>query len=269
MAHSWICATCGVQFAPSAEPPPRCPICEDDRQYVGLAGQTWISPAELAGKHRNVFAEEEPGLWSIRTDPVFGIGQRAYLIQTREGNLLWDSITLVDAETVRRANDLGGIRAIAVSHPHYYSAMVDWSNAFGNAPIFVHEDDREWIMRPADAIRFWPGEAHTLFSGLRLVRSGGHFAGYQVAHWPHGAGGLGVLFAGDQPQVCLDKRWVTFMYSYPNWIPFNARQVQLITKSLAALPYDRLYGAFGRNLLSDAKAIVARSEARYLRAIAE
>lgn len=268
MAQCWICVTCGVQFAPSAQPPPQCPICEDDRQYVGLAGQAWITSAELAAKHRNVFAGEEPGLWSIRTDPVFGIGQRAYLIQTAEGNLLWDSITLADAESLDRVRALGGIRAIAVSHPHYYSAMADWSAAFGDAPILIHEDDREWIMRPVQSIRFWSGEEHTVFGGLRLIHSGGHFAGYQVAHWQGGAGGLGVLLAGDQPQVCLDKRWVSFMYSYPNWIPFNASQVQLITQSLAPLPYDRLYGAFGRNLPAGAKAIVARSEERYLRAIA-
>lgn len=268
MAEHWICVTCGVQFAASDEPPRQCKICEDERQYVGPAGQRWTTRLELAAKHRNVFVEEEPGLWSIHAEPGFGIGQRAYLIQTPDGNLLWDSVTLVDEESVRRVRELGGIQAIAVSHPHYYSAMVDWSEAFGGAPVWIHEDDREWIMRPAAAIRFWAGEQHVLWGGLRLVRSGGHFAGYQVAHWPDGAGGLGALLAGDQPQVCLDQRWVTFMYSYPNWIPFNAGQVRRITQSLAGLAYDRLYGAFGRNLLRGAKEIVSRSEERYLRAIA-
>jgi len=267
VSQHWICSTCGVQFAPSEEPPEHCPICEDDRQYVGLAGQAWTTGAQLQATRRNLFAEEEPGLWSIRTEPAFAIGQRAYLIQTSEGNLLWDSISLVDAETVEKVRELGGIRAIAVSHPHYYSAMVDWSEAFGDAPIFLHEDDAEWLTRPSPNARLWSGERHALFADLQLIRSGGHFAGYQVAHWPAGANGAGVLFAGDQPQVCLDRRWVTFMYSYPNWIPFNAKQVRGITQSFADVPFERLYGAFGRNLLSDAKGIVARSEARYLRAI--
>ena len=28
-------------------------------------------------------------------------------------------------------NELGGIAAIAISHPHYYTSMVEWSRAFG------------------------------------------------------------------------------------------------------------------------------------------
>ncbi len=45
---------------------------------------------------------------------------------------------------------LGGIAAIAISHPHYYTTMVEWSRAFGNAPIFLHELDRKWISRSAE-----------------------------------------------------------------------------------------------------------------------
>jgi glyoxylase-like metal-dependent hydrolase (beta-lactamase superfamily II) len=268
MPQAWICVTCGVQFAPTEKPPQHCPICEDDRQYVGLAGQSWTTIDRLQSTHRNILAEEEPGLWSIRTDPNFAIGQRAYLIQTAEGNLLWDCIALLDADTIHRIQALGGIQAIAVSHPHYYSAMAAWSEAFHDAPIFIHEADRPWIAHPSPNLNFWSGEQHPLFAGIQLIRSGGHFDGYQVAHWPAAANGAGALFAGDQPQVCLDRRWVTFMYSYPNWIPFNATQVRAIAASLAPLAFDRLYGAFGRNLRSDAKAIVARSEERYLRAIA-
>ena len=192
----------------------------------------------------------------------------AYLIQTGEGNLLWDSISLVNEESVAKMRELGGVRAIAVSHPHYYSAMADWSAAFGDVPVYVHEDDRQWIAQPCAGLRFWSGETTELFGGVRLVRSGGHFAGYQVALWPDGANGAGALFAGDQPQVCLDKRWVTFMYSYPNWIPLNGTQVKRITASLEGLVFDRLYGAFGRNIVHGAKDVIARSEERYLRAIA-
>lgn len=268
MPERWICSTCGVQYGESEAPPLRCFICEDERQYVGLAGQAWTTAAALRTERRNVFTEEEAGLWSIRTEPVFGIGQRAYLIQTGVGNLLWDSITLVDEESVARLRALGGVRAIAVSHPHYYSAMADWSAAFGDVPVYVHADDREWITQPCAGLRFWSGEQLELFAGLRLVRSGGHFAGYQVALWPDGAGGTGVLFAGDQPQVCMDRRWVTFMYSYPNWIPLNGTQVRRITASLGGLAFDRLYGAFGRNIVRGAKDVIARSEERYLRAIA-
>lgn len=210
---------------------------------------------------------EEPGVWWIRTAPAFAIGQRAHLVQTSEGNLLWDSISLIDTATVDWVRQRGGIRAIAISHPHYYSAMLEWSQAFDNCPIWIHQDDRRWVVRPGEAVRYWSGETQPLFGELTLVRCGGHFDGYQILHWPRAVSGKGAIFAGDQPQVCMDRRWVTFMYSYPNWTPFDADTVNAITGALDPLPFDRLYGAFGRHLLHDAKATIARSRERYLRAI--
>jgi len=175
-------------------------------------------------------------------------------------------------DTVEWVRQQGGIQAIAVSHPHFYSSMLEWSQAFGDCPVWIHQDDRQWVVRPDvvrpdAAIKYWTGEAHPLLGGLELVRCGGHFTGFQVLHWPHGCSGKGVLFAGDQPTVCMDQRWVTFMYSYPNLIPFDAATVTTITRTLDRLPFDRLYGAFGRHLLKDAKATIARSRERYLAAI--
>ena len=42
-----ICATCGVQLSAATRPPASCPICEDDRQYVGSTGQQWTTLPEL------------------------------------------------------------------------------------------------------------------------------------------------------------------------------------------------------------------------------
>jgi hypothetical protein len=264
----WICVTCGTQFEASEKPPAACPVCEDDRQYVPAGGQAWTTADELRSTHRNVIEQQEPGVWAIHTEPRFGIGQYAYLVATPDGNLLWDCLTLLDDETVRAIRELGGLRAIAVSHPHYYGSMADWSAAFEGAPIHIHFADRNWVRRASGTLDFWAGESVELFGGIRLVRCGGHFDGYQVAHWPAGAGGAGVLFAGDQPQVCMDGKWVTFMYSYPNWIPFDEATVHWIAASLSPLRFGRLYGAFGRNLMSGAKEVVDRSVQRYLAAIA-
>ena len=74
--------------------------------------------------------------------------------------------------------------AIAISHPHYYSSMVEWSHAFDGAPIYVHAADRPWVMRPDPHIVFWEQETLPLLGGLTLIRCGGHFAGGQVLHWP-------------------------------------------------------------------------------------
>src|SRR5581483_7934716 len=96
---------------------------------------------EMRAKHHNRIQQEEPALYSIHTEPAFAIGQRAFLLRTPAGNLLWDCVTLLDEATVSQVRDLGGIAAIAISHPHYYASMIDWSEAFGDAPIYIHQAD--------------------------------------------------------------------------------------------------------------------------------
>jgi hypothetical protein len=266
MTHS-ICITCGTQFAETETPPAHCPICEDERQYIGWAGQQWTTLEALQAGHHNRIQQEEPRLTGIGTDPGFAIGQRALLVQTGEGNLLWDCISLLDEPTIDVIKALGGVHAIAISHPHYYSSMVEWSLAF-DAPIHLHAADRQWVMRPDPAIEFWEGETKSLFGGLTLIRCGGHFAGGTVAHWPDGAEGRGALLVGDILQVVSDRRYVSFMYSYPNLIPLPAHKVQHIVEAVEPYPFDRLYGAWWERVVaSDGKAAVRRSAARYIRAI--
>lgn len=267
MATHFICPTCGTQFAASAEPPAACPICQDERQYVGYTGQQWTSLDELRRQHTNRIEEVEPGLTGIGTVPGFAIGQRALLVQTPEGNLLWDCITLLDEATVAAVRALGGIRAIAISHPHYYGTMVAWAQTFG-ASIFLHADDRAHVMRPDPAISFWQGETLPLFGGLTLIRCGGHFAGAQVLHWPAGAAGSGVMLTGDIIMVAQDRRYVSFMYSYPNMVPLPARAVRQVVAAVEPFAYDRIYGAWWERVVAtDAQAAVARSAARYIAAI--
>jgi hypothetical protein len=243
-------------------------VCEDERQYVSPCGQHWISPEHLRAGYRNFIRDVEPGIWSIVTAPHFGIGQRAFLIRTPEGNILWDCVTLLDQPTIDAVMARGGVQAIAISHPHFHSAMEEWSRTF-DAPVWLHEDDRCWTPGLGDYIHYWSGETQPLLGGATLVRGGGHFPGYQVLHWPGGAAGGGALFAGDQPQVCMDTRWVTFLYSYPNMIPLGRKAVERIVGSLEPFAFERIHGAFGRSVLYDAKGAVRRSAERYLRWIAD
>jgi glyoxylase-like metal-dependent hydrolase (beta-lactamase superfamily II) len=260
----WICLTCGTSYPPSPEPPPRCPICLDERQYVGPDGQRWVSPAELAAGHANRVALHEPGLLAIATEPKFAIGQRALLVD----GLLWDCLSLLDDATAEAVAAHGGIRAIAISHPHYYSAMADWAERF-DAPILLHADDAEHIMRPSPRVQLWSGERHPLWDGLELVRLGGHFAGATVCLWPGGAEGRGALLSGDVVQVVADTDWASFMWSYPNFIPLPAREVQRMRGVLETLAFDRVYGAFWSSVMrEDGRAKVLRSADRYLAALA-
>ena len=269
---AFICQTCGVQFAPgsgkSDEPPERCPVCEDERQYVGRSGQKWTTTEEmLANGRRNVVTEIESGLTTVNTRPSFAIGQQAHLIRTPLGNLLWESVSLCDPATVAEIRERGGVSAIAISHPHFYSAMVEWSHAFGGVPIWLHAADRAWVMRPDPAIHFWEGETAELLpgSGLTLIRVGGHFPGATTLLWPAGADGRGVLFSGDEPQVAADTRWVSFLYSYPNMIPLSVTEVQQIARTLAGYRFDRIYGSWTNKVVSTGgNAVVARSAERYV-----
>ncbi len=79
-----------------------------------------------------------------------------------------------------------------------------------------------------------------------------------------------MLLSGDQPQVCRDRRWVSFMYSYPNLIPLPAGQVRHIAAAVEPFAFDRIYGAWWERVMPQgAKAAVARSAERYIAAIQE
>jgi hypothetical protein len=266
---NYMCATCGSQFAASDEPPTACPICDDERQYVGWQGQRWTTLEQLRAEHTNLIREEEPHLIGIGTQPSFAIGQRALLVQTPAGNILWDCISLLDEATVERVKELGGIKAIAISHPHYYSSMVEWSHIF-NAPIYLHAADRAHVVRPDPSIVFWEGQTHSLGAGLTLINCPGHFDGATVLHWAAGAEGRGALLVGDILTVVSDRRYVSFMYSYPNLIPLNAPTVRGIVNAVEPFAYERIYAAwFDRVVAHDAKAGVHSSAERYIKAIGE
>lgn len=119
----YLCVTCGTQYPPSDDPPAGCPICEDDRQYVNRNGQMWTTLAERQGQHQNVVQQIGDGLWTISTTPKLGIGQRAHLIRTPAGNVLWDCLAYLDDAAVEQINALGGLTAIAISHPHFHTTM--------------------------------------------------------------------------------------------------------------------------------------------------
>jgi glyoxylase-like metal-dependent hydrolase (beta-lactamase superfamily II) len=263
----YFCVTCGAQFSESAEPPPNCPICDDERQYIGHQGQRWTTLAELRRDHHNLIQPIEPGLTGFTTEPKVAIGQQAHLIETSAGNVLWNCISFIDEETVSEIERRGGLAAITVSHPHFYTGGVEWSRALGGVPIYLHADDRAWVTRPDPAIHAWEGDTLDLLpgSGLTVIRCGGHFPGSAVVHWPQGADGRGALLTGDTIQVVADRRWVSFMYSYPNLVPLGADAVRRIVAAVEPFAFDRLYGGWHQSVVAtDAKVAVRRSADRYI-----
>jgi len=266
MPH-FICTACGTQYRESAHAPAHCVICEEERQYVPPRGQTWTTLQALRASHSNTFRQSDDGIVGIASTPAFAIGQRALLLRTAGGNILWDCIATLDDATVTLIEGLGGIDAIAISHPHFYTSMVDWAHAF-DARIYLHAADQEWIMRDDPAIALWDGETKTLWDGVTLIRCGGHFEGGTVLHWAGGAGDRGVVCSGDILTVTTDRKWLTFMRSYPNLIPLSARTVERIGAALKPFAFETIYGHyFDRVIARDAKAVLEKSVARYAAAV--
>jgi glyoxylase-like metal-dependent hydrolase (beta-lactamase superfamily II) len=259
-----LCNTCGTSFPDTSAPPAHCPICDDERQFVPRGGQVWITREKLSFGHVNAWRQLETDLFEIHTSPGFAIGQRALLVRTPQGNILWDCVALLDEATETLVRALGGLKAVAISHPHYYTCMQDWARAF-DCPIHLHEADAEWVMRPDPHIRHWQGDALELAPDVTLLRLGGHFPGGAVLHWAGGADGRGALLSGDILQVAGDLTRVSFLWSYPNMMPLAGGTVRRIADAVKPWRFDRIYGAFpGRQVMTDGAHAVQRSAARYI-----
>lgn len=258
----WICATCGVEHPDTAAPPAGiCRICADERQYVRASGQSWTTADELAADpHKLVHEQPEPGIHRLHREPEFSIGQWTYVVQTDQGNLLWDPPNALDEPLLDKIAELGGAAAIVASHPHMYGSQVSLSHHLGNVPVLVHAADRRWVRREDPVIREWLGTEEIL-PGVTLVEAGGHFPGAAVAHV---AANGGSLLVGDTIVPVAAAGWVTFMRSYPNQIPLSAGLVKRLLDRLEPYEFDRLYALTGATLQADAKGAVRRSAERYV-----
>jgi hypothetical protein len=261
---AWICATCANQTAEAPEPPRVCRICSDERQYIGRGGQRWTTLEELRRSgHRSDIREVEPGLLGIGVQPAFGIGQRALLVATDAGQVLWDPPGFIDEAAIGAVRGRGPLLAVTASHPHFYGVAVEWARAFPEAEVLLPAADAHWLMRPDPAVRHWT-ESIEVAPGVRLVQCGGHFAGSAVLHWEGGAEGRGVLLTGDTLPVVADRRYVSFMRSYPNYVPLPAPAVRRIVDRVSPLTFDRIYDGWWNSVLeTDAHAAVLRSADRY------
>ena len=260
----WTCRTCGVEQGRRAEPPERCAICEDERQYLPPGGQAWITLEDLTDGRRHLVVDQvEDGLWGLSVEPQVGIGQTALLARTSAGNLLWDVPGYLDADAVEQVSALGGVAAIVASHPHMYGLQLEWSAAFADAPVWVSAKDAGWLARRGPAIRTWE-ESFDVLPGIVLSQPGGHFPGSAVAHWSQTTDGAGVLLSGDTIAATPDQGWVSFMRSYPNKIPLSAAVVARIATAVADCPFERLYDNFAGTVERGADVAVQRSAQRYI-----
>jgi hypothetical protein len=88
-----------------------------------------------------------------------------------------------------------------------------------------------------------------------------------MLHWAKGAGGRGVLCSADIATVTQDRKFSSFMWSYPNIIPLSASKVEGIAAAVAPFAFDAIYGHFFDRVIPTSKQVFAASVARYLAAI--
>lgn len=211
-----------------------------------------------SNKYKNVLRKDpfHSGVISVFTEPQVAIGQRAFLLCTDKGNVLWDCITYIDEETVRDIQSLGGIAAIVISHPHYYSTALHWAEAF-DCKVYLSAEDEEWVMRRGPQHVMWEGQQLELLGGQFLaVKVGGHFPGSSVLLWKSER----KLFVADSIMIVpsgvyhtdrpADTASFAFMWSYPNMVSTSPRELCPTCSVLSSTRSDMVVDppATGRSL---------------------
>lgn len=260
MNENTICIACGTKFPVDKMLPEICPICEDDRQYVPDGVQTWTSSTKLAENHRVEIREINENLYELKLVPSFSIGQRAFLVIAPEGNILWDCIPLLDKNASDFIESKGELKAIAFSHPHFYSNMNDWAEKF-DCPIYIHEADKKWIFNKNERVKLWSGLEKELWNGIKIHNIGGHFAGSSILELSDSK----TILCGDTFVLSLSKKHLAAMHSYPNKIPLPIAEIERIAERMKPIEFEILHAWHDtQSLESDAKKILENSLARYV-----
>jgi glyoxylase-like metal-dependent hydrolase (beta-lactamase superfamily II) len=263
MKEQIICSTCGTYY-PIENAPELCTICMDERQYIPITGQSWTMPENLLRTYSVKLNKLKEKLYEIEINPMFAIGQRALLVLSENGNVLWDCIPLLDELTIEFIKSKGGLKAICFSHPHYYSNMNDWAETF-NCPIYIHQNDEQHIMVKGEHLRLWQGDAIELWDGIRIICIGGHFAGSSILHVPF-LSKEGTIICGDTLFLSPSKKHFSVVYSSPNRMPLPLHEMERVKKRLESISFDSFYGYQKiQNLEKDVKEIMKTSMDRYFK----
>ena len=263
MNQKIICTACGTQYQQTLATGAVCPICLDDRQAVPDKGQTWTNSEELSDNYSVIIKNLGPDLYELKMAPSFAIGQRALLVLAPSGNILWDCIALINEPTIEFIKSKGGLKAIAFSHPHYYTTMNDWAEIF-NCPVYIHQNDEQWIFNKGEKVNLWSGIERELWDSVKIINIGGHFPGSSILLVPF-LSNEGAILCGDTFYIAPSKKHAAVMYSYPNRIPLPVGEVQRIKEQILNIRFDTIHGFYDyQNIYSDAKRLIQDSLGKYL-----
>jgi hypothetical protein len=263
MNENLICTTCGTQYGLAMTGDKVCPICSDDRQYTPETGQSWTTLSKISQGHSLLTKKLNSQLYEIKIVPTFAIGQRALLVLTPAGNILWDCVSLINEPIVEFIKSKGGLQAIAISHPHYFSIMNEWAGTF-DCPIYIHASDEQWIFNKGEHVSLWEGAEINLWDDIKIINIGGHFPGSSVLHVP-GLSAKGTILCGDTFYISPSLKHMAPMYSYPNKIPLPIEEVRRIKEHMNQIEFDSLLGFYDfQNVYGNAKQILYDSLNKYV-----
>lgn len=235
-------------------------IPQDPRQFVPPNGQSWTTHEKLLHEsHSNVITHlQDQGLsnvWTIRTEPKVGIGQRCFFLTTPNGNVLWDCITLLDLATIDFINKRGGLKAIVISHPHFYSTHLRWAETF-RCPAYISAEDVEWCVQQdlQHRRRLIESPALEILPGIHVIKLGGHFPGSSVLRYEESGSKPedAHLFVADTflttPSALyhVDRQPGTtsysFLWSIPNAIPLPPATISAMWQKLKPWAFSSTHG---------------------------
>lgn len=258
-----LCTACGTQF-PVNFLDEFCSTCVEERQSIPATGQSWTTHTQLLQTHHTKIVKLKENLYEIVVSPKFAIGQRALLVLSESGNVLWDCIPLLDQNVIDFINEKGGLKAIAISHPHYYSNMNDWTQQF-DCPVYLHHTDKKHIADFGKNIQLWSGSTLELWDDIRIENIGGHFDGSSIL-WMKNLYNEGTILCGDTMYLSPSLKHFAIMYSYPNRMPLPLSEILRIKSRFEEISFDEVYGFYSyQNLSSNVKEIFTNSINRYLK----
>lgn len=172
----------------------------------------------------------------------------------------------------------GGLDAIVLSHPHFYTTYVEWATRF-KCPVYMAVDDQQWICRLPDdekMLKFIEGPVgatETILPGVTAIKAGGHFPGSLVLHWNEQlfiadtimtvpvrrtsclllslSGLTGVQSAYTPHPRPPTQTSYSFQWSIPNMIPLTPAEITGIWRAIKPFNFHTTYGAFNGMLVRD------------------
>ncbi len=260
-----VCTTCGVKYEKEHNEGTSCKICTDDRQYLIDDTQHWTSLHALQASHAVRQVEITPEVSSFTLVPNFAIGQRALFIQSPTGNVLWDCIPLLTPQIIDYIHAAGGLEAIAISHPHYYSNMHLWADTF-QCPIYIHQADESFVADSKAHVKFWSGPELDISNSFKLIHTPGHFPGSTILHTQIPSLGDSI-FIGDSLYLSKDRKHLSAMHSFPNVIPLSNQETLHVFDTVSSYSFDAIFGAFAfQNIFTGGREVFEASHARYKKA---